>query len=604
MLPTKPNFADMRVMHHHCMTSDLVRTPILAVLLIISLAITVVCRSTFAQASQDSQSATTHINQGIASMSAGDMEKALAEFKEASHLEPKSSKPFVWIGVTENQLGHFQEAAAAFQSALNLDPTSQAAHYNLALSLIRLHKNPAAIHELEEVVKADPSIVDAQYNLAVLLEDEGHYAEAVPHLEIAEHERPQDAGIAVRLIESYIKTNRKQQALRLANQIDLSGLTNDTAMTLGSLLLENGEFESAIRVLTAAHSESTGSLPRSILLARANIGAGRPADAIDLLLPLRDVDTSGEAAYTLGLAYLSLNQSDHAEKSFSTAARLNPENAAAHFHLGLVLLQLSPDPDHSEGGEELAKAVALSPHEGPYYVALGSWLLENNRPSDALSLLKHAMENASPTAELYLLMGIAEASVNGTKSAQPLIEKAITLDPRIALAHNILGYCYFVSGDNARALQSYKKATDLDPNQGRFAYDVALLLDKMQRPTDALPYAQKAAALRSSNAAYHYLLGKLYSELDRNVDAIQELEASVHFNPDLGASHYLLARTYKRIGDTGKAREEFTKVEKLKQASDKPATDGDSRSDADKSLSPALTLTKPQSEPEGSALPH
>jgi tetratricopeptide (TPR) repeat protein len=194
--------------------------------------------------------------------------------------------------------------------------------------------------------------------------------------------------------------------------------------------------------------------------------------------------------------------------------------------------------------------------------------------------------------------------VNGTKSAQPLIEKAITLDPRIALAHNILGYCYFVSGDNARALQAYKKATDLDPNQGRFAYDVALLLDKMQRPTDALPYAQKAAALRSSNAAYHYLLGKLYSELDRNADAIQELEGSVHFNPDLGAAHYLLARTYKRIGDTGKAREEFTKVEKLKQASDKPATDGDSRSDADKSLSPALTLTKPQSEPETSALPH
>jgi len=611
MGPIQSSFVDGEVVHRHCETSSIRRAVrknfrqtshagILVTFLLASLAINVICLTAFAQSSLQRQSAAIHVNQGIAAMRAGDAEKALAEFKEAGRLEPKSSQPFVWIGVTEEQLGHFPEAAAAFRSAISLDPTSQAAHYNLALSLIRLHKDLDAIHELEEVVKAAPSLVDAQYNLAVLLEEEGRYYEAAPHLEIAARERPQDADIIVRLIESYFKTDRRPQAIRLVEQIDTTGISGDIAMKLGPLLLENREFHLAVRVLKAASADPSASLPLSLLLARAYIGAGTPADAIDLLQPLRDSDASGEAAYTLGLAYLSLNRPDKAADSFRAALRLNPENAAAHFHLGLILLKLAPDSDNSEGAQELAKAIALSPHEEPYYVALGSWLLEANRPGDALTLLQHATGNVSPTAELYLLTGIAEASVHGTMNAQPLIAKAIAIDPHIALAHNILGYCYFVAGDNQKALQAYKQAADLGPDTGRFAYDVALLLEKMQQPTPALSYAQKAAVLQPSNGAYRYLLGKLYSELDRDADAVQELEASVHLNPELGASHYLLARTYKRIGNTEKAQEEFKKVEELKQGDNRQATEGNNRSDSDQNLSPPLLLTKPQLEPENS----
>ena len=573
------------------------RATVRASLLLASLAGSLVCVSASGQIDQDRQSAAMHIDQGVSVMRSGDAEKALAEFQEASRLEPKSSQPLVWIGVTENQMGRFQEAATAFRSALHLDPASQAAHYNLALSLIRLHDNPAAIRELEEVVKVNSGLVDAQYNLAVLLDEEGRYREAIPHLEIAQHQRPQDVDIILRLIESYLRADHPQQAIHLVEQAELAGISSDTAMKLGSLLVENGEFQTAIDLLKTANPEPASSPSVSVLLARAYIGAGTPAEAIDVLLPLKDSDTSGDAAYTLGLAYLSLHRSNDAAESFRDAVRLNPGNAPAHFHLGLILLKAAPASDNSEGAEELAKAIDLSPHEEPYYVALASWLLEVDRASSALPLLQHALENVSPTAELYLLMGIAQASVNGAKTAQPVIEKAIALDPRIALAHNILGYCYFVSGDNQHALLAYKRAAELSPDTGRFAYDVALLLEKMQQLAAALPYAQKAAALQPASGDGHYLLGKLYSELNRDADAARELEASIQINPKLDASHYLLARTYKRMGKSEKAREEFSKVEELKKASDRRATGGNSAPDPDSALSPPLVLAKPQLEP-------
>jgi tetratricopeptide (TPR) repeat protein len=485
----------------------------------------------FALSASEQKSVNSHIIQGMAAMRSGDFEAALAQFQEASRLDPHSSQPFVWIGITDNQLARFKDAASAFHSALHIDPASKTAHYNLALTFIRLDDKAAAVREFEEAVKIDPALADAQYNLAVLLAGEEHYRPAIAHLEAARKLRPNDLGIETLLARCYLET-------------------------------------------------------------------GNPAAAIDMLLPLKDSDPSGHATYTLGLAYRAAGKHEEAEQAFRSSAAKNPDDAASHFQLGLSLMSGPPNANNSAGAEELAKAIQLAPQEERYYIPLASWLLEVDRAEPALTLLQHAMENVTPDADLYVLLGLAQASVNGTRTAQPSIEKAIALDPHIALAHNVLGYCYFTAGDSERALQSYKTAATLSPSTPRFTYDAGLLLEKMQRTTDALPYAQKAVQLQPGNGDYHYLLGKIDSELNRDQDTISELEAAVQIDPQMEAAHYLLGRTYRRMGYLEKAQAEFAKVQQLKQASNRqmPAADTSpgAASENVPDLSPALLLATPQ----------
>ena len=520
----------------------------------------------FAQSNQarDADTTAAHISQGVTLLRARQAESALEEFKIASRLDPHSSQALVWLGITYNQLGRFEEAIALFSETLKLDPNLQAAHYNLALSFARLGQRANAIRELKEVVKSAPSMFDAQYNLAVLLEQEGSTSEAVAHLEAARRARPEDAELELHLIRDLFLSNRSNEGLQLAKELGRERVTVPVAKQLGQTLIESGYFAEAVPILETARNISPASFELTSLLARAYIASQSAPEAIELLRPYEDSDSSGVTAYLLGLAYLSENQPDRALQSFRIAAQRRPKDAVIHFHLGGLLLRSSAVGDANRGISELHKAIELAPRQTEYYAALGRWLLEHNRVNDGISVLKSGVADAPPSAELYVLLSVAEA-VNQNTQAQAMAEKAIAIDPKIALAHDVLGFCSFRAGDYLRAAELYKTASDLSPQTGRFAYDTALALERANKPNEALPFAESAARTDPSVAMNHYLLGKLYSKLERKPESIRELETAVQLDPSLDYPYYLLARMYMRIGETARAQEWNRRLEDRKK---------------------------------------
>ena len=522
--------------------------------------------SGFAQANQGTEpgDAATHISRGIAFIRAGQAQNALEEFRAASRLDPNSSQALVWLGITYNQLGRFQEAIAPFSEALKLNSSLQAAHYNLALSFARLGQRKNAIRELREVVKSSPAMSDAQYNLAVLLEQEGNPAEAVPHLEAARRERPDDVEVALHLARDLFLCNRGRDGVELAKELSQQNNDPKIAKQLGEMLAENGYFAEAVPLLEIVRNGSPASPELTSLLARAYIGSQAASKAIELLKRQETSDNSGATAYLLGLAYLSEKQPASALESLRFAAERRPADPSVHFHLGALLLQSSSETDQNSGVIELHKAIELAPTNAEYYAALGRWLLEHNRVSGAISVLQTGEAHAPPSAELYVLLSIAEALTQSAQ-AQATAQKAIALDPKIAIAHDVLGFCYFRSGDYLRAAESYKTASDLSPQTGRFAYDTALALERTNKPDEAVIYAERATKADPQVSINHYLLGKLYSKLEKKSDSIRELEAAVQLDPSLDYPYYLLARMYMRVGDTAKAQEWNRRLQELKK---------------------------------------
>jgi len=533
----------------------------------------------------------THVNQGIALLRTRDYQGALKEFETASTLNPKSAQTFTWLGITQNQLSEFAQAAKSFESALRLDPSLLSAHYNYAHTLVEMGDVPGAIRELTAVVKTSPSVLEVQYNLAVLLSQAGRYSEASEHFEVVHEKQPSDAAAAARLADCYFHTSRQDQAKQLVANLQPASLAPATAILLASDLIENGSYPEAASILTANDSSSVSTAGK-VLLAKAYLGESQPDTAIQILQTV--AEPSAQVSYFLGLAYLSSHQSERALIAFRTAVAADPKDALAHYHLGALLLQDASPEIQTQGAAELQTSIQLMPRQSASYEALAKWQLQTNQVSAALVLLQNAQQHTKLSAQATLVLGLAQASVHGTAAALPSIEQAIALDPQIALAHNVLGFCYFRAGDYPRASDSYSEALRLEPENGLFAYDVALALEKQNKITGAIPFAEKAVTAASPPPSAHYLLGKLYAKAGKLPDAIHELEIAIRLNPSMTEPYYLLARTYMQSGDNQKAQEWNARFQDLKRAQEKKGALGPPSSEQVDGLAPSLNIAAPQ----------
>jgi tetratricopeptide (TPR) repeat protein len=300
-----------------------------------------------------------------------------------------------------------------------------------------------------------------------------------------------------------------------------------------------------------------------LLLARACIGAQEFTRATDLLQPYLKGDSTGDAAYLLGLAYTGGGQTSAARDAFAHAVASNPHNDGALYHLGLM--ESATSDQQGTAVQHLREAVRLDPGNTAYSLALARALLQQDKPQDAVVVLSRAHPEGAALAEHNLLLGIGELGTTGAGHAIPALERTVAEAPGTALAYNLLGFCYFGQGDYARAAGYYQKASDLLPDNVIFAHDAVIAFDRANNPGQAMVYADRAVASTAAGGEDHYLVGKLLAKAGKNEDAVRELKTAVQLSPDLDGPYYLLARTTMRMGDTAQATEWNAKLADLKQ---------------------------------------
>jgi len=502
------------------------------------------------------------IADGIKLLQTGDAASAKAHFSSALAANPKSTDALTWRGIAENQLNQYAEAVRDFEAALRLDPGKVSARDNLAMSLIRLGQYRRAIEELKVVVKAHPGALEPEFNLAILLEREHATAEAVEHLNAAHRANPGDAQVTQHLLVDLAALGRVNEARSLFEQIMANG-SPAARQGAGVGLLEAGDYRDAVLLLERARERGQPSLENDLILARAEIGAEEDFKAIDLLKPLEATDKSGEAAYWLGMAYVSAGATEEAKSAFEDAARLNPRNGRALYHLGMMEAA-EPDQTASAVGH-LQEAMRLEPENPNYGVALGKLLLQEDKAKDALEVLRGIHAEGAVGGERDLLLGIAQITQSGSNSAIPALLRSIGENPSLALTYNILGFCYFDEGDLAKATVAYKKASDLSPATKIFAHGAAVAFDRMNSIPEAMVYAQRAVQLPSSGAEDYLLLGKLLAQERRDSEAIAALQKAISLDPELESGYFLLAQSYQRTGNAKQAAQCIATLKDLKR---------------------------------------
>ena len=108
---------------------------------------------------------------------------------------------------------HPKAATQQFEQEIKDNPGDAIARLQIAAVKYRVD-SAAGLPYAEEAVKLDPNYPFGHYLLGLLLLDTGSYQKAIPELEIARHDFPQEAQVYFALGSAYAHVGRKQDATR------------------------------------------------------------------------------------------------------------------------------------------------------------------------------------------------------------------------------------------------------------------------------------------------------------------------------------------------------------------------------------------------------
>ena len=113
---------------------------------------------------------------------------------------------------------------------------------------------------------------------------------------------------------------------------------------------------------------------------------------------------------------------------------------------------------------ELRSAVRMSPNSADDRLKLAQGLYRIGDLDAAIEECRLALKLQSNNARAYLQLGVTLMAKQDGHAAAIALMEAILLDPELTHAHYSLGSVQYSLGNLTAAIQSYRRALDLQPN--------------------------------------------------------------------------------------------------------------------------------------------
>jgi len=151
--------------------------------------------------------------------------------------------------------------------------------------------------------------------------------------------------------------------------------------------------------------------------------------------------------YHLGRTKYTENRFAEAISAFQQCLKLDLKNVKAEDNLGLSFAGLGRNDEATAAYQQAIawQAQSTAKNPGPY-IDMGSLLIDENRPQDALTFLLQATEIAPHDSRAHELLGKAYTRLEELPKGQAELEKAIELSPETPNLHCMLAPVYGKQG--------------------------------------------------------------------------------------------------------------------------------------------------------------
>jgi tetratricopeptide (TPR) repeat protein len=406
--------------------------------------------------------------------SAGDIEKAVAAFKQALALAPDSAELRAELAGLYARQDRAVEAIAAAEDALTKDPDNREANRILGSIFAALAEQrvklkpgddpalylPRAIAALERARAQGPD-TPIDLTLGRLYLQAKSYDKAIPLLRRVQLEQP----------------GSSELAMMIATAEEGAGRTADAAETLRQAIADNPKFFRGLVMLAElsekqdqwaaaadAYAKAQSLNPRIELASRraaALINAGKAAEARDLLQP--GAARPDAEPIVLYLYSAALRQSGDLAGAEAAARRLRA--AAPHDPRGFyVLAQVLEERKDFEGAEQqLREILARDPEDATALNYLGYMLAERGqRLDEAVSLVQRALAIEPGNPSFLDSLGWAYFQQGKYDLADPPLTEAAGKLPNNSVIQDHLGDLRFKQRRFSDATAAWQRALNGD----------------------------------------------------------------------------------------------------------------------------------------------
>jgi tetratricopeptide (TPR) repeat protein len=298
---------------------------------------------------------------------------------------------------------------------------------------------------------------------------------------------------------------------------------------------------------------------------RRLMAQGRFDDAIAELQRLAALNPPPKGvAHELGVAYYKKSDYPKAIESLKTATAEDPGDNEAVQLLGLSYY-LS-----GRAGEAiplLEKVQTWFPRANvdAAYI-LGICYIQSKDYLNARKAFARMFDVSPDSAASYLFTARMLLRQELDPIAEEYAQKAATLDPKLPLAHFLLGELYIYKSRIPEAIAEFQKELVINPGHAQTYYKLADAYSRIQKFDDAERLLQRSIWLDATSTGPYILMGKVLEKKGESELAIRALQRAADMDPNNSITHHLLGQAYRDVGKTEDATRELKLAEQLQEA--------------------------------------
>lgn len=267
-----------------------------------------------------------------------------------------------------------------------------------------------------------------------------------------------------------------------------------------------------------------------------------------------------------GIIFYQREQFPEAIEAFTKAAAQDPNDRASIEMHGVSLFRLGHATEAIPFLEK-ARAAVESANVDPNYVLALSYA-GAQRYDDARHAFAAQFGFAPDSPEAYLLAARMFLRREMRDEAGTEASKALTLNPNLPLAHQLLGEVALSIGDVPGAIREMEAESKINPLDPELYDRLGDVYFRTGQYTHALQALDRAVLLEPNSTGPFILLGQTFLKLNQTIQAIHYLDHAVKMDPSNYLTHYLLGRAYKAAGQLTEANREFQRGAELQHQSD------------------------------------
>src|ERR1700719_496536 len=279
----------------------------------------------------------------------------------------------------------------------------------------------------------------------------------------------------------------------------------------------------------------------------------------DAIVALRELETQHPAmkglAHEFGTAYFKKADYTNAIAYLKKAREENPDDGEA-VQLLVLSFYLSGRPAEAIAPLEKVQTWFPSANVDASYI-LGICYIQTKDYPHARGAFAKMFGVSADSAASYLFTARMLLRQDFGPVAEEYAQKAASLDPKLPLAHFLLGELNLYHSKIPEAINEFKEELRLNPGYAAAYYKLADAYSRVQKVDEAEKLLRRSTWLDSTSTGPYILMGKVLEKKGEPELAVRALQRALTMDPNNPVPHHLLGQAYRDLGRREDAEREL-----------------------------------------------